>query len=42
MKFKDMPYERPDLEAMKKEMAELTESFVNAADYQEARDIFLK
>lgn len=37
-----MPYERPDLEALKKEIIDLTEAFEAAADYDSAREIFLK
>ena len=42
MRFCDMPYERPDIEAIKKEISDLTDSFKNAADYEEARDLFVR
>ena len=40
MKFKEMPYERPDVEQVKKELAALTERLKNAASYEEARAAF--
>ena len=42
MKFKDMKYERPDVEAIKTRMAELTEAFENAEDYDKAKEVFLE
>ncbi|MBS7315459.1 MAG: M3 family oligoendopeptidase [Clostridiaceae bacterium] len=42
MKFSEMPYERPDLESMKRQMADLTERLKNAVDYPAAREIFLE
>ena len=42
MKFNDMPYVRPDLEAAKQMMASLTEQLKNAADYEQARAIFME
>ena len=42
MKFSEMPYERPDLEALIRDMADLTERLKNAADYQAAREVFLE
>lgn len=42
MKFSEMPYERPSLEALTQEMAALTARLKNAADYQEARRVFLE
>ncbi|MBQ1484392.1 MAG: M3 family oligoendopeptidase [Firmicutes bacterium] len=41
MKFKDMKYERPDMEAVKALHAELTERFRNASSYEEAKELFL-
>ena len=41
MKFSEMTYERPDLEAVKAELAGLTERLKAAASYAEARDVFL-
>ena len=41
MKFKDMPYERPDLEEMKAKVRAFTEALEKAGDYQEARQVFL-
>ena len=40
--FKDMPYERPDLDALKQEMQDLTQALRNASTYAEAREVFLK
>ncbi len=42
MKFSQMKYERPDVEAVKKEMARLTEDLKQAGSYEEARRIFLR
>ncbi len=42
MKFREMPYERPDKEALIREMKELTEAFRNAPDYGTAKEVFLK
>ena len=42
MKFSEMPYERPDAEAVKKELQELTERLKNAKSYEEARAVFLE
>ena len=42
MKFKDMPYARPDLAALKAQYAALTERFKAAADYAEAKAVFLE
>ncbi|MBQ1368942.1 MAG: M3 family oligoendopeptidase [Firmicutes bacterium] len=41
MKFKDMPYERPDVEAIKKQLQEQTENLKKAENYEAARNIFL-
>ena len=38
--FKDMPYTRPDMDAMKKALAEATEKLRTAAAYEEARAAF--
>ena len=37
-----MPYERPDKEALMKEIAELTEALRNAKNYEEARTLFIE
>ena len=42
MKFSEMKYERPDLEAIKCELASLTERLKAAKDYAEAREAFLE
>ena len=42
MKFSEMPYVRPDAEALKKELTALTERLKNAATYEEAREAFLE
>lgn len=42
MKFSEMPYERPDLEAMKQQLAALTKRLQTAADYPAAREVFLE
>ena len=38
MKFSQMPYERPDLEAAKKEFTELIKKLEAAASYEEAKE----
>ena len=42
MKFSEMPYKRPDAEAVKAKMKAITEQLKNAANYEEARTVFLK
>ena len=42
MKFSEMKYERPNLEAMKSELRGLTEQLKAAKDYAQAREVFLK
>lgn len=42
MKFSQMPYERPDLEAMKQEIAGLTGELERADSYEAAKAAFLK
>ena len=42
MKFSEMPYERPDVEEMKKGFRAFTERLKNAASYEEAREVFLE
>ena len=42
MKFSEMRYERPDGEALKKELAALAEKLDKAEDYGAARDAFLR
>lgn len=42
MKFREMPYERPDLEAAKKEIGQLTAKLRGAADYAQARAAFME
>lgn len=42
MKFKQMTYERPDLEAVKEQLKELTLRFQSAEDYEYAKKIFLE
>ena len=37
MKFSEIPYERPDVEALKAHMTELTSRLASAADYEAAR-----
>lgn len=37
-----MPYERPDAEAVKKELQQMTKRLINAASYEEARAICLE
>ncbi len=41
MKFSEIPYERPDVEALKAHMTELTSRLASAADYAAARQAFL-
>ena len=41
MKFKDMPYQRPDLDEVKKQITAITEQLKNAKDYAEAKEAFL-
>lgn len=41
IKFKDMPYVRPDLAAVKAALADVTERLASATTYQEAKDAFL-
>ena len=42
MKFSEMPYERPDLDAVKKQYSALTERLKAAGSYEEARSVFLE
>ena len=42
MKFSQMPYRRPDPEAVKQELQELTERLRAAQSYDEARTVFLE
>ena len=42
MKFKDMIYTRPDVEALKATMAEQTQRLKSAASYGEARAVFME
>ncbi len=42
MKFSEMPYERPDLDAIKAQVSALTEQLQSAVSYPEAKEIFLK
>ena len=42
MKFSEMPYARPDTEAVKKQLTELMERLKNAATYEEAKAAFLE
>ena len=42
MKFSEMIYKRPDLEAAKGKLTELTERLAKAADYEEAKAVFLE
>ena len=42
MKFSEMPYERPDLDAVKKRYSALTERLKAAGSYEEARTVFLE
>ena len=42
LKFCEMPYERPDGEALKKSIAALTARLTDAQSYDEARSVFLE
>lgn len=42
MKFSEMPYQRPDLDAAKKELSDLTVRLKNAPDYATAKQVFLE
>ena len=42
VKFKDMPYERPDLEAVKAEYARLAEALASAETLEAAEAAFLE
>lgn len=42
MKFSEMPYERPDIEEIKKQLESQTEELKNADSYEKARDVFLR
>ena len=42
MKFSEMPYTRPDTEAVIREIQALTERLKNAGSYEEARAVFLE
>ncbi|MCR4950867.1 MAG: M3 family oligoendopeptidase [Solobacterium sp.] len=42
LKFSEMKYERPDLDALKKEAAELTEKLVKADSFEQADEVFLE
>ena len=42
MKFSEMPYTRPDPEAVKAELQQLTERLRNADGYETARAVFLE
>ena len=42
MKFSEMPYERPDMSALKEQFAALTERLQSAPDYAAARAAFLE
>ena len=42
MKFRDMPYQRPDLEQVKGQLAGLTRRLKQAASYDEAKAVFLE
>ena len=42
MKFSEMKYERPDLEAVKTQLRELTEALKTADSYETAREAFIK
>ena len=41
VKFSEMPYKRPDPEAVKAELKELTGRLQSAKSYEEARAVFL-
>ncbi len=42
MKFNDMPYARPDGEAVKQKLGALTEQLKNAVDYAQAKATFME
>ena len=42
LKFRDMPYERPDADQVKAQLAELTARLAAAASYDEAKAVFLE
>lgn len=42
LKFSEMPYERPNLEALKGEQAALTQRLKQAKDYETAKQVFLE
>ena len=42
MKFSEMPYTRPDTEALKQQMQALTDALKTAPDYETARALFLR
>ena len=42
MKFSEMPYARPDLDAVKQQFADLLARFKAAATYAEAHAVFLE
>ncbi len=42
MKFQEMPYVRPDIEAAKQMLADMTEQLKNAESYEQARAVFMK
>lgn len=42
MKFSEMPYQRPDLDAIKAQLSDLTARFVAAPDYDTAKKVFLE
>lgn len=42
MKFNEFPYERPDIDAIKAEITELTEALKKASDYEEVKTLFIK
>lgn len=42
IKFEEMPYERPNLDKVKQELQEITETFKNAESYEEANKAFIE
>ena len=42
MKFSEMPYSRPDIEELKRNLKDLTEQLRNAESYSEAKEVFLE
>ena len=42
MKFKEMPYARPDVEALRQQISDLTGRLSEAGSYEEAREAFLE